>query len=86
MGKIIHEFETKYDIGDIVIFEKNDLLQVGIVEGYYEEGDTIWYNIRISKTCVYTYSNGGDIGEHDIIGKIEDSLKDECMKMIGIMR
>ena len=35
MGKIIQEFETEYDVGDVVIFENDNLLQVGIVEGYY---------------------------------------------------
>ena len=85
MAKIVRTFKTEYDVGDVVIFEKNDLLQVGIVEGYYEDGETIWYNIRTSKTNVYTYSNGGDIAEYVILGKVEDSLKESCINQIGEM-
>lgn len=33
MGKIVVEFETDYNAGDVVIFEKNNRLMVGIVEG-----------------------------------------------------
>ena len=85
MAKITHTFETAYDKGDVVIFEKDDLLQVGIIEGFYEDQDEIWYNIRTSKTNVYTFSNKGDIAEYDIIGKIEDDVKEKCIKMINIM-
>lgn len=82
MGKIVKEFETKYNVGDVVIFEKFKNLEVGIIEGYYEEDHTIWYNIRISSTQVYTYSNGGDIAEFDIIGIIENDLKEICLNKI----
>ena len=82
----VHEFETLYDIRDLVIFEKNDLLQVGIIEGFYDEDNTIWYNIRTSKSNIYTYSNGGDIPEYDIIGKIDnEEIKKDCLDYIGMM-
>lgn len=84
MGKIITEYETKYNVGDVVVFEKNGTLEVGVIEGYYVEDHVFWFNIRISPTIVYTYTNGGDIGEHDIIGKIESELRDECCRVIGI--
>lgn len=80
MGKIIREFITEYDVGDVVIFEKNNVLNVGIVEGYYEDDGTIWYNIRISPKVVYTYSNGGDIAEYNIIGTLDDNLKSKCLE------
>jgi hypothetical protein len=80
MGKIIKEFTTEYDVGDVVIFKKNKILNVGIVEGYYEDDGCIWYNIRISPQFVYTYSNGGDIAEFDIIGTIDDNLKSKCLE------
>ena len=82
MGKIVRTFETEYDVGDVVIFNNNKQLNVGIVEGYYEDDGCIWYNIRISEKFVYTYSNGGDIAEFDILGKLDDSLKESCMKII----
>ena len=87
MAIIVHTFESKYEPGDLVVFEKDDLLQVGIVEGYYHDGyDTVWYNVRTSTVNVYTYSNKGDIAEYDIIGKIENELKEKCVKMIGELR
>lgn len=82
MGTIIKEYTTEYEVGDVVIFEKNNSLQVGIIEGYYVDDNVFWFNIRISAKFVYTYTNHGDIGEHDIIGKVSDELKEVCMKII----
>ena len=87
MEKIIMEIEIKYDRGDIVIFEKGGILVCGIIEGYYvdyDAGRSIWYNIRTSKNNVFTYSNGGDIAEWDIIGKIdsETALFKNCKEKI----
>ena len=76
MAKIHYEIETEYDKGDTVVFKKDEKLLVGIVEGFYIDSgahNSIWYNIRISKDFVYTYSNGGDIAEWDIIFKINDN-------------
>lgn len=77
MGKIIKEYVTQYEVGDIVIFYKDDL-HVGIIEGYYVEDNIFWFNIRVSPTLVYTYTNHGDISENDIIGKVESDLKKKC--------
>ena len=85
MGKIVVEFETDYNAGDVVIFEKNDRLMVGIVEGYYMEDDIFWFNIRVSSRYVYTYSNGGDIMESDIIGRVSEDLKEELIRQINSM-
>ena len=74
MAKIHYEIETEYDKGDLVVFIKDKRLLVGIVEGFYVDNganDSIWYNIRVSKDFVYTYSNGGDIAEYDILYKID---------------
>lgn len=81
MGKAY--FESKYDAGDIVIFEKNKSLQAGIIEGYYYQDGNFWYNIRTSQSFVYTYSNGGDIGEFNIIGKLEGQLKEDSLETIN---
>ena len=81
MGKIVKEYETKYEVGDLVIFEKNGL-SVGIIEGYYVEEGNFQFNIRVSDSFVYTYSNGGDIAEWDIFGKVEGELREECYKWI----
>lgn len=81
MGKVVHEFETLYDIGDVVIFDR-DCLSVGIVEGYYVDDGVVWYNIRISQKVVYTYTNQGDIGEFDILGKLDGALKEMCLEHI----
>jgi hypothetical protein len=83
MGKIVRTIETEYDVGDVVIFKKYSALHVGIIEGYYVEDSCIWYNIRTSSKFVYTYSNGGDIAEFDIIGIIGTDLKDKCIKYIS---
>ena len=85
MGKIVVEFETDYNAGDVVIFEKNNRLMVGIVEGYYMEDDVFWFNIRVSSRYVYTYTNGGDIMESDIIGRVSEDLKEELIRQINSM-
>ena len=85
MGKIVIEFETDYNAGDVVIFEKNNRLMVGIVEGYYMEDNIFWFNIRVSSKYVYTYSNGGDIMESDIIGRVSEDLKEELIRQINNM-
>ena len=85
MGKIVVEFETDYNAGDVVIFEKNDRLMVGIVEGYSIEDDIFWFNIRVSSRYVYTYSNGGDIMESNIIGRVSEDLKEELIRQINSM-
>ena len=85
MGKIVVEFETDYNAGDVVIFEKNDRLMVGIVEGYYMEDNIFWFNIRVSSRYVYTYSNGGDIMESNIIGRVSEDLKEELIRQINSM-
>jgi len=72
MATIHYEIETEYDKGDLVVFRKDKTLLVGIVEGFYVDNG-VWYNIRINKDFVYTYSNGGDIAEWDIISKIDDN-------------
>ena len=85
MGKIVVEFETDYNAGDVVIFEKNNRLMVGIIEGYYMEDNIFWFNIRVSSRYVYTYSNGGDIMESDIIGRVSKDLKEELIRQINSM-
>lgn len=72
MGKIKMEFESKYDVGDVVIFEHHNLLKAGVVTSYYVEDYVIWYNITVGKDKAYSYCNGGDINENSIIGKVED--------------
>lgn len=75
MGKIKLEFEAMYDRGDVVIFEKNGGLEAGIIVSYYcdvDAGCSVWYNIAYWKDKIYTYTNGGDIAEYDIICKITD--------------
>ena len=85
MGKIVVEFETDYNAGDVVIFEKNNRLMVGIIEGYYMEDNIFWFNIRVSSRYVYTYSNGGDIMESNIIGRVSEDLKEELIRQINNM-
>jgi len=82
MGTIVREYETRYNTGDVVIFRKDNKLQVGIIEGYYIDNDIFWFNIRISKDVVYTYSNHGDVGEYDIIGIVDDTTKMICNDII----
>ena len=87
MGKCTVQFETEYNIGDVVLFrDKRNQIVAGIIEGYYCDsgaGYTFWFNIRITEDFVYSYSNGGDIGECDIIckldGKVAKSVHDAIM-------
>ena len=58
---------------------------VGIVEGYYMEDNIFWFNIRVSSSYVYTYSNGGDIMESDIIGRVSEDLKEKLIRQINSM-
>ena len=74
MGKIV--FESKYEVGDVVAFEKNDRGLIGIVEGYYVDNDEFWYNIRLNNKYVLTYSNGGDVSESAILFKLTDEQAD----------
>lgn len=82
MAKIIQEYETKYNVKDIVIFKKNGVLQVGSIEGYHFDCDTVWYNIRVSENTVYTWSNQGDIGEFDIVGVVDEIMARFCIPII----
>ena len=75
MSEITLTYDSEYEVGDLVIFKKNKHLMVGIIEGFYVDSsanDSIWYNIRINKDEVFTYSNKGDISEADIAGVILD--------------
>ena len=80
MGKIKVEIETKYDIGDTVVFKKGDILNIGIIDGYHigeDDRGIVWYNIRMNPQLVYSTSNISDIAERNILGKYEDlNLKD----------
>ena len=65
-----------------MVFKKNNRLEVGIIEGYWYDCNTFWYNIRISSRMVYTYSDKGDIAEDEIIGKVESNFVTECRDAI----
>lgn len=82
MGKITKEFETEYNVGDVVVYKKNNMLFVGIIEGYYIDDDNFWFNIRVNDNFVHTYSNGGDVAEWDIIGVLPEELAKDCKKKI----
>lgn len=72
---IMVQYDNLYEKGDVVVFEKNDKLMVGIVTGYYVDtsaGDSIWYNIAVNKEFTYTYVNGGDVAEFNILCKLQD--------------
>ena len=74
MGEIV--FKSKYEVGDVVAFEKNNKGFIGIVEGYYIDTGEFWYNIRLNNRYVLTYSNGGDVGEESILFKLTDEQAD----------
>lgn len=78
MSKITYEYDAKYDIGDVVIFKKEEKTQIGIVRHYIIDtnaGDSVWYNIQISKDETYSYAHKGDISESDILCKIENKAE-----------
>lgn len=74
MGKIV--FKSKYEVGNVVAFEKNDRGLIGIIEGYYVDNGEFWYNIRLNNRYVLTYSNGGDVSESSILFKLNDEQAD----------
>lgn len=37
MGKVCIDVETNYEVGNYVVFRKDNVLLVGIIEGYYYE-------------------------------------------------
>lgn len=74
MGKIV--FKSKYEVGDVVAFEKNNRWFIGIVERYYVDHGEFWYNIRLNNRYVLTYSNGGDVSESSILFKLTDEQTD----------
>lgn len=85
MGKINIIIETEYEVGDVVVFEKDDTLMVGIIEGYYVDqsaNNSLWFNIRTNPDNVFTYSNGGDVAEFDIVGKLSEKIQKEVYKLI----
>lgn len=75
-------YETEYNVGDVVLFKKYDYLLVGIIEGFYIDDRTFWFNLRTSTSNVYSYSNGGDVPEWDIVWKIPDDMSDKIRKHI----
>ena len=82
MAKITIAYETEYNVGDVVLFKKYDYLLSGIIEGFHIDDRTFWFNMRTSKNFVYTYSNGGDIPEFNIVCKLPDDMAEKCRKMI----
>lgn len=82
MGRIDLSYETLYDRGDVVIFEHAGHIEAGIIESYYTDRETIWYDIRVNLDTVYSYSVEGDIAEYEIIGKLDDKLSSEAKKII----
>ena len=81
MGKIIKEYETEYELGDLVIFRKKGL-EIGVIEGYYIDDECFWFNIRVSPSMVYTYTQQGDISEEDILGKLDGELGNKCRRYV----
>lgn len=85
MGKVIEEYTSQYDVGDVVVFSNSSMLFLGIIEGYYIDhncGNSFWYNVRVNSNTVYTYSNHGDIAEWDIVGKLDSELKEKCYELL----
>ena len=89
MEKIIKEYTSQYDVGDVVVFKSGSntdfRLFLGIIDGYYIDyncDNSFWYNVRVNAREVFTYSHKGDIAEWDIIGKIESELKEKCFESI----
>ena len=81
MGKVIEEYTSQYDVGDVVVFSNSSRLFLVIIEGQYIDhncGNSFWYNVRVNSNTVYTYSNHGDIAEWDIAGKLDNELKEKC--------
>lgn len=68
--KIVKEIETKYDKGDYVMFQKNNDCLCGQIVGFNLDNDYVWYNIQVNEGFTFTYSNGGDIAEWDIVCKL----------------
>lgn len=85
--RVVQESETEYEKGDVIAFTKDysgeDQIYLGIIEsGYPDEGDTWWFDVRVSHNEVFCYSNYGDIPEYDILGIIKGELADRVKNVI----
>lgn len=66
---------SSYSAGDIVVFEKNGTLYVGMVVGMsfnIRSEAPVWYSVSVNKKFTFNVGNGGEVPEEDIIGKISD--------------
>lgn len=85
MAKVTVEFETEYNVGDVVLFERYKQVIAGIIEGFYVDasaGNSIWFNMRIASECVLTYSNGGDVAEWKILCKLDGATAEAARAAI----
>jgi len=73
MSKMHVEFDRLYDVRDVVVFEKQNALMVGVVVGYYLDDERVWYNIQLNPNTVLTYNDGGDVPEWDIKMKLDNA-------------
>lgn len=85
MGQITITINTDYNKGDVVVFRKNAGLSIGIIEGFNVDSSSnnnVWYNIRTTKDFIYTYTNGGDIAEFDIVNKFDGHIAEIYKELI----
>lgn len=78
----INNTKSKYEIMDTVIFKKDNILQVGIIESCHMINDIFYYIIRVSPNRVYTPSSTDDVVERDIVGRIDDGIRRKCNDII----
>ena len=85
MGQITITINTDYNKGDVVVFRKNAGLSIGIIEGFNVDSsanNSVWYNVRTTKDFIYTYTNGGDIPEFDIVNKFDGDVAEIYKELI----
>lgn len=70
--KITQEYESAYDVGDFVAFKKDGLIYVGRIVGFNIDDGNFWFNIKVNKYKVFSYANGGDVAEWDIVFKLNE--------------
>ena len=77
MGKVIKEYETEYEVGDVVIFEKHGL-EVGIIDGYYVEDNCFWFNNITNQNTCKECNNWHYYTVTDKVKKVKELKSNNC--------
>ena len=70
--KITQEYESEYNVGDWVAFRKDKFIYVGQIVGFNIDDGEFWFNIKVNSAKTFSYGNGGDVAESNIVFKLNE--------------